>query len=71
MLISAILVVKNADLDVFAVPLANNTEAIWAVTLLWASSILDYQRKKSVWRAYFMGLYGEKDPGFIFAGFTL
>ena len=28
---------KKADLEAFAVPLAKNMEAIWAVTLLWAT----------------------------------
>ena len=58
---------KNADLEAFAVPLINNMEAIWAATLLQASSILDYQRRNCVWWAYFMALHAEKkDPGLNF-----
>ena len=37
---------------IIAMPLANNMEAIWAVALLWVSSILDDQRE-SVWSLFY------------------
>ena len=53
----------------FGMPLANNMEAIWAVTLCWANSILN---EKTVWRAYLMCLHAKsKTLGSIFSGITL
>ena len=51
----------------FAVPLANSMEAIWAVTLLRATLGKLYtplSMKKSVWRANFTGSHAGKDPEF-------
>ena len=65
---------RNADLEAFAVPLANNMEAIRAVTSLHATLGKLYTRlskKISVWRAYFMGFLSEKTLGSFFAGLTL
>jgi hypothetical protein len=48
---------KYIDLEAFTPPLANNMEAIWAVTLLRAFAGKLYSRlstEKSVWRDYFM-----------------
>ena len=48
----------------FALPLAINMEAIWAVTLQALYSIIN--EKKKVWRAYFMCFHAPKDSGFNF-----
>ena len=60
---------KNADLKAFTMALANNMEAIWAVTLCRGNSIVN---DKTVWRAYLMYLHAKtKTLGSIFARITL
>ena len=51
---------KNADLEAFAVPLANNMEAIWAVSVAPGKLYTRLSTKKSLWRAYFMGLHAKR-----------
>ena len=65
MLFWAILVVKNADLEAFAVPRANAMWAIWAVSVTPGKLYTGWSLKESVWRAYFIGFHAEKDPGLL------
>ena len=55
-------------MEAFTSALANNIEAIWAVTLLGATlgKLYTLSTKKSVWRAYFMCFHADKDPGLNF-----